>query len=245
MPGPVLFIPANGQVSREELVSLGGGVFLDQLVGMSSVGVPAGGPDGLRGGLVVFKSEFQSGMDSGVVGDYEWRSALPDGDLKAGRFWLGRPKASDQQFQPGDFERLHMLQGLPVTLKDGNVWQIPLVQYLPQQQGLNSEGKECRRALDEHLEFSEKAKEYFELLMGVELSEEEAVAAVIEIPGGFEYAVMALGKNYRINRDYVNWLALLGDEELFEVVSATVGLNLKKQIEAQKKTMASAETATM
>jgi hypothetical protein len=243
MPGPVLFIPANGQVSDDDLIALGAGHFLDPLVSVSSVGIPAGGPGNNRGGLVLFKSEFQKGIDSRVIGDYEWRSALPDGKLEAGRFWLGKPKSGNRQFQPGDFERLHMLQGLPVTLKDGNVWQIPLAQYLPQQQGLNSEGKECRRALDEHLEFSEKAKEYFELLMGVELSEEEAVAAVIEIPGGFEYAVMALGKNYRINRDYVNWLALLGDEELFEVVSATVGLNLKKQIEAQKKTMASAETA--
>jgi hypothetical protein len=244
MPGPVLFVPDKGQVSSKDLIALGAGDFLDPLINIGCVGVPAGGPDNHRGGLVLFKSEFQKSIDSRLVGDYEWRAALPDGKLEAGRFWLGKPKVDDQQLQPGDFERLHMLQGLPVTLKDGNVWKIPLAQYLPQQQGLNSEGKECRRALDEHLEFSEQAKEYFELLMGVELPEVEAIAAVIEIPGGFEYAVMALAKNYRINRDYVDWLALLGDEELFEIVSATVGLNLKKQIEAQKKTRAFAETAT-
>tara|TARA_B100000949_G_scaffold157018_1_gene138077 strand:- start:55 stop:792 length:738 start_codon:yes stop_codon:yes gene_type:complete len=245
MPGPVLFIPDRAHVDGAALLALGAEEFLDPLIQIGCVGVPAGGPGGLRGTLVIFKNNYISEMDSKVVNEYEWRAALPDGNLEAGRFWIGRPKADDQQFSPGDFERLHMLQGLPVILKDGNAWQIPMAQYLPQQQGLNSEGKECRRALDEHLGFSEKAKEYYELLMGVELSEEEAVATVIEINGSFEFATMALAKNYRINRDYVDWLALLGDAEMFEVISATVGLNLKKQIAAQKKTAGSAEIVTM
>ena len=130
-------------------------------------------------------------------------------------------------------------------------WVVPLAFWhgetsLPCRQCLDeTTGEECREVLEQYKDFHERAHRYFEQFLEMGTPEEVVVDQTIRVEGGFDFAVLALAQNYRICRDLVNRLGLLGDAQLFNIVAATVGLAVIADAEAQKKTGELTTTPTM
>ena len=235
MPSPLLFVPQQ-DVDEITLRGIGAGDYLDPIVNMLLAAV-SNGPNGEAGTLVIFDNANDIDLktnERAIKTSQEWRPVAPFGDLLPGRFWIGR--SPNEQLSPMSLRRATPFDGIDVKLRDGNFWTIPVVEWLPMVQGIDMlTGMECRRLTKEHLEFHKQAQIYFEMFMDLTMDETEAVQRTIQFDGGFDYACMALSKNYRITRDYVDWLDLLGDNEVFHIVSATLGLDIIKQIALQKK----------
>lgn len=248
MAGPLIYLPGAKSATAANLTDLGLRALLDPMVTMMVTEVLGNGPDGGCGCLVHWDSATHPEVRSARSINRElqdWAPAVPDGDLPGARFWLGLPNAG---LPPTALRRQSRLPGHAVQLRDGNKWEVPAAYWqgdpsLPCQQGLDPEtGYECRTVLPEHQAFQAAAQDYFRLFLDDATPEEIAAENSFTVDGGFDYAVMALAKNYRVSRDMVSRLGLLGDVELAQVITATLGVQAIAEIEEQKKNEACAST---
>ena len=241
MSQPLFFIPSDESritIADVERVGLGALIEAASGVGLMLAEAPTSGPEESWGFFAWFDDgSLDAVPPSGPLdGSITWRRAVPDGARTAGRFFLGVRANSPPG--PRDLARGAQLTGYEVRLADGREWVVPIAQYLPKRQTLDPEtGREVRAVRADHHAFFEAALAYHELIQSHHgSSPRQLVAAVCEVEGGFDFAVAALAKNYRLTRDLVDMLGLLDDEALWWVIAATVGIPTVKQIESQKKT---------
>lgn len=239
-----LYLPGPGPATEAALRQVGADWALDSSVTPMFVGIDEG-PDGVCGRLVYFEQRGRFSSKHLAAVDLQaqrWEPAAPEGDLPAARYWIGVWK--DGAANPEDLQRANMVDGVPVELRGGQQWVIPIVDYLPQSVKLNRQtGEEELRPLPEHLSFVEKTNALFRYLIGDEFQERVAETFKVLIPKGLSYAAEALAMNYRVNRDLVDMLDLIGEYEAAEIATITTGLKLAETVD-QKKSLFLAERSS-
>jgi hypothetical protein len=240
--GPLIYIPGEKTATAADMDALGLAGLLDPIVTMMTSEVVSGGPDGGTGCLVHWDSAAHPEVRTARAVDLDsqdWQPLVPHQNLAAARAWLGLPKSGP--LRAVSLRRGAELPGYPVSLRDGGEWMIPAAYWqglpsLPCEQGLDPiTGRECRTVLEEHRQYQEAAATYFRLFLDEATPVELIADRSLTVEGGFDYAVMALAKNYRVCRDMVNRLKLMGDVELVQVIIATLGVQVIAEIEEQKK----------
>lgn len=237
-----LYLPGQGPNSEAALRDVGAEWALDSSVTPMFCSVDEG-PDGVSGRLVYFeqRGRFSTRHLAAVdLSAQRWEPAAPDGDLPAGRYWLGVWKG--QSTNPTDLERAKVVDGVPVELRGGGLWVIPIVDYLPQCVRLNrTTGEEELRPLPEHLSFIEQTNALFHYFIGDEFQDRVRETFKVLIPKGLSYAAEALAINYRINRDLVDMLDLIGEYEAADIATVATGLQMAATVD-QKKSLFRAPT---
>jgi hypothetical protein len=232
-----LYIPGRHRNDNAILHEVGAGWALDPSVTAMFVDVE-NGPDAGMGKLVYFDSRRRMSPYQIVslnADAQEWLPAAKDGEQAEGRYWLGVPKAHNPT--PDDLQRETVIDGLPVTLCDKQQWVIPIADYFPRRLTLNrSTGMQEDRPFAAHLPFINRTNEMFRLLIGDEFQGRIAEELRVQIPDGLIYAAEALEMNYRVNRDMVDMLGLIGEFEAVKIAGVATGLELLETIETQKKT---------
>ena len=234
-----LYIPKRRIASPDALRDLGADWALDSSVTPMFADVIQDGPDGGGGTFVHFdgRGRFAPNHLATINLDaQDWLPAAPEGELAAGRYWLGVWRK--QKPGPEDLQRATVNDGPPLALRDGRHWVIPIADYLPKLMTINRQtGDEELRPLPEHLSFVEKTNELFRLLMSDDFHRELEETFRVVIPRGLSYAAEALSVNYRVNRDLVDMLGLIGEFEAVQIAGIATGVDLVATANAaQKKT---------
>lgn len=230
-----LYLPSRHVSSPAVLRELGAEWALDPSVSPMFVAVIEGGPDG-GGGTLVYFDPPQAGQINRVdLSAQEWQPAAPDVDLAAGRYWLGVWK--DKKPSPEDLQRQTIVDGAPLRLCDDKHWTIPVSEFAPKRLTLNREtgGEGAQQVLPRYRRFIEQTNAMFRHLVGDEFQGKLAETLRVVIPGGLVYSADALSINYRVNRDLVDMLGLVGEWEAIQIAGITTGLDLVEVAEAQKK----------
>lgn len=159
-----------------------------------------------------------------------WAAAKPNPvlDLPAGRFWIGTDGAPPT---PADLALPRQLQGIPVELRDRHRWLVPEARLLPHVWGLGDDGQFAQRTLPEYDAFCRLAERSKACIAAYNPDED------LRLVDGWTFAVMALGLNYRVNEDVVDFLGLLDQPTALAVILATLGQPIIDTVESdQKKT---------
>lgn len=188
------------------------------------------GPAGLRGKLVF--SDVKPGASE--LPPFPYDPALQRW-IECDGYWVGVWK--DRPATPEYLLREMTIDGHEVILRDGNAWVIPMVEYLPQRITYDRETRqEKQMPFAEDAEFIARANELFAYFISDDFQQRVAIEKVVHIENGLAFAAAALAKNYRVNRDLVDALELIGEVEAFAVARIVTGLSLVDELEAQKKT---------
>lgn len=240
MAGILVFIPKSTSQQPSELVRVGLGPLLDASVDAIPTPVPTG-PDGGPGMLWTFLARVAGAPTSPRevnLKSQEWQPAAPRDGLTRGRFWLGYVK--DARPSAGDLQRSELHEGEAVKLLDGNQWLIPIAEMLPRLLEIDpATGEETKQPPAKHRDFVMRANEVFNLFLSDSFHELVSKERRVVIPEGLTFAALALAKNYRVTREVVSLLQLIGEYEAFEVARVASGLSAVERMIAQKKSTAS------
>lgn len=230
----MVYIPGGG--GRDDFQRLGLGPLLEPHIAVLPFEVPAG-PDGGPGSLCVFDNPIFPSDTPHVydAGSQTWMEAPPDpdGDLQLGRYWVGYVTIDPPS--PAELQRSLFFPDESVRLEGNRVWYVPIADFLPHRVTRDRiTGREISMPKAEHAEFSDLANATHELLLGDEFRRKLTENRIV-IPNGFRLASLALIKNYRVNVDVIDLLALLDDRSIVEVALAVTGVSLIARVEEQKK----------
>lgn len=168
------------------------------------------GPNG--GGVFV---QFGDGLAEYDPTSQKWQPTPQlHPDLRGYRYWIGCGGKS----APQDLARENMFKGPAVKLLDGNMWQIPIAEFMPR----IPSRKQRPFPEGEHEEFIRLSNIHFRYLTSEKFAEDVRLNG-FKVPRGLQFVSMALSKNYRINLDAVQLLGLVGDLEAYRVVMAAAG----------------------
>lgn len=226
MSGLMIYLPKGTDASPTSLARLGLAELLEP--GIAPLGVSPGPktPDSGRGTLVFFDNPQRPDLHAPRVIDLEkqdWTAAPPDGDLPAGRYWIGYERASPPG--PEDLVRRVIFDGEAVILCDSRPWVVPIAPYLPRLLTRNSlTGVEETKPAPHHREFCCRADDLLRHFLSNEFRERVMSTGHLTIPRGLEFAAQSLSKNYRVNADVVDALGLVGEWEAFDVARIACGL---------------------
>lgn len=185
-------------------------------------------PDTGRGSFWSWAKQSELGY---VPGLQTWRPALPDPDkgLPAGRYWWSLP---NRPVGPADFARDVLLDGPQIPCGDGAKWQFPNGVLLPHGHGLDPEtGRFCRKVTADY-------ERIYELSRWALTHWTQAIqAGSFDLAACFRVSIELLQANYRITRDVVAHLGLLGDQTVQQVMFLCTETDVLFQIqnELQKK----------
>lgn len=240
-----IFVPRRGEATNL-LKSVGADWALDPSVAPMGIEILEGGPGDSAGTLIYF--DRRGGSPSQFthidLARQRWAPASKDGELPMGRYHVGYWR--DHPPGPDELVRADVVDGQPVTLRDGRSWIVPIADYLPKRKGLDrSSGVETMKPRPEDEAFLRKTNELFELMVSDEFAGSIAQAMEIVIPGGLRYAAEALGKNYRVHFDLLadDMLDLVGDMEACRVALVATGLALMAATDSKKNAICRALTS--
>jgi hypothetical protein len=229
-----IYIPGARGASPDRLTEVGLDVH-DAQASVEAIEVFHNGPDAAQGGSgcgVCFfwldpeQPEFNP--RPGVhPGQQEWTPAKASGKLPAGRFWMGRELA--YAVEPASLLRKSHETSTPVELADGQIWYIPAVRRLPCKFALDDRGNPARRIEPRYEWFYQQAEAYLNLFLTRE------PGSAIEIEQAWPFALRALSMNYRVDANIVDWLGLLNDLTIVNLIGATFEWTTLERVEAQKK----------
>lgn len=232
-----IYLPGKRGAHESMLRDAGAGWACDPSVVAMFADVSEGGPDGGGGVLVYFdpRGRFAPNMLATIdMAAQDWLPAAPDGELPAGRYWVGIWK--QQKPTPDDLQRATLVDGAPLLLRDGREWVIPIADYLPRLMTINRQtGDEELRPLPDHLSFIERTNEIFKLFISDEFHDRLKDDFRVVVPKGLTYAAEALAVNYRVGRDLVDMLGLIGEFEAVQIAGIATGLDLVATAEATQK----------
>lgn len=230
------YLPGYAGKDKAKLVEVGLGSLLDASVD-PIFSACAKGPDGGSGSLVTFCGFVPDAPRSFDAELQQWQAAARDGDLAAGRYWLGYVKADKPT--AGDLQRAILIESEPVTLEDGNRWMVPCCEYAPRRLTRDRDtGAEVRKVKDEHARWVEWSNEIFEKIIEHDYAALARSGYVVRIANGMQYAALTLSKNYRVNTDVCDLLNLLDENQVAEIILVATGVMLRARLltEAKKKT---------
>lgn len=220
----LIFIPGDDRADPSKLDAVG----LSHLKANAFFHPIQQGPSGLRGVNVAWNSLDQKHFDADKQ---TWIEAVPNGDLKAGRYWVGfwkddPPTPTDLAWQGTRFE------GSMITLGDGNQWLIPAAGLLPSTWKLNRDGEPELQVKELFTKFFERSKQWF-----VQFIEHDASDVSIRLNADvWEYLYEALSFNYRMTPEVVSELGLWNTSNIVEGLLKTVdGLHIRDEMGSQKK----------
>ena len=214
MSSYLVYVPGEHADNESTLVAVGLGGIVDPFNPAKVAKVDAG-PDGSAG--LIFHWIDQDKPNANPIPDTasnDWAKAKPCEALKAGRFWLGKPKWDT--ITPASLERRSAIGGMRVLLDDQQEWSIPVARQSPHDYRLDDSAQPVRKPQARFEKFYNDTARFYELFRrywetGVDLSLDEA----------WSFANEALSINYRVNADIVDWLELLGDESMPMLICAT------------------------
>jgi hypothetical protein len=246
MPSYVLYLPNRQGADPLHLAAVG----LDDLAsdkGPEFSDCFEGGPDGGRGLLVAWRTGDIKRDPPLDARKFTWQAAKADTarGLAAERFYFG--VVAGENVTPADIARRDSVAGYPVTLKDGQIWRIPAAQHLPHRHGLGNDGRYSRQVEDRYADFWQQSEgyavEFFRALDQLDLLKaarkipagaEDAVSFTLE--DAWNYCCRALAINYRVTPEIVDFLGLLDDAAMRNVIKATIDLIAILETRDQKKT---------
>lgn len=237
---PLIYIAGQPVRNDETLRALGLGPLLDPAVSPLWSDVYQHTPDGGRGVLVQFDCPLrpQSSSPRGLHPErQQWREASKQVDLPRGRYWLGWQP--EQRPTPADLRRSaqRTVSGETLTLLDGHLWEVAVSSFVPMRRGIDiATGLEVRLPQTPFVPFVERCREWEALFVETGQTAESLAGSVLRLNGAYQFAAEALAMNYRVVPDLVDALELIGDEEIFQIVLAAVGITTMAAIELQKKT---------
>lgn len=239
-----VYVPQRRGEASSVLRSVGADWALDPSVTAMGLDVIEGGPDGGGGLLVYFdrrgRLEPANVLAAIDLEAQEWQPAAPTGDLPAGRYWLGVWKS--QRPGPEDLQREEHADGIPLELRDGRQWVVPIADYLPKMLRLNrATGQQEERPSERHAEFIRRANELFRLLIGDGFQESVEKHLRVVIPDGLRFAADALAINYRVNLDLLDMLAadgIVGEWEAVKIAAVATGVELLASTEKKSALLA-------
>jgi hypothetical protein len=157
----------------------------------------------------------------------EWHACPKNGDLTAGRYWIGWDK--DDRPRPADLIKPRQYESEQVTLADGNEWKIPIASLLPRNWMLDDEGQPARRVAPQYQEFCEQAEKIYVAFVTA------GEGGNIQIPAGWTFAVNAIALNYRVNDFVVSAIGLINDDVAWKIWAAALGYGSIREAENLKK----------
>lgn len=228
-----VFVPGNVPREPATLSRLGLGALLDESVHVGCQDGP-NGPDGKQGVLFTFSKTIFPLSARPFTRDSQWHAVAPQGDLQAGRAFIGW----NEPPTPDDLARKTMRPGKWLTLESGQPWHIPIARQLPQTLGIDPQtGGVVGRTAERYREFFETA---WDSLAWFEPDEEGKCR--VDFDPAFAFAVQALAINYRITRDMIGPMGALSSADLFEIARTVIELDdLRDRMAAQKKTTGDAQ----
>lgn len=167
-----------------------------------------------------------------------WRRSLCD------RFWLGWDR--DNPPGPNDLRNDYSVAGVPVELRDGNLWMIPLV--LPATDvdktrltGLPLEPRQINdvvtwRPLSEFDTLIIRAASLLKQLYATHDDKTDSDPPLVDPRGGdvtdnmFPYVCDLLGVSYRVTADEVLALQLLDYDRAAQSIAVSLDLNVRREL---------------
>lgn len=228
--GILIFLPDYEGDDRNELAARGLGDLIDSSV--DAIFTPISkGPTGGGGKLVTFypgnaPREYDAKLQT-------WMEAPPDGELKAGRYWLGYVTKSKPR--PEDFQRATLIDGEPVVLCDDKVWVIPCCEYAPKRITRDKGGDEIRVVKTEHALWVDWSNALYQLFVSEGFHAIVEKESVVRIPNGLKYAALSLVKNYRVNIDTIDLLELIDEHKAFDIARVATGMSIIERLCHEKK----------
>jgi hypothetical protein len=246
MPSYVLYLPNRHGADPQHLAAVG----LEDLAtdrGPEFSDCFEGGPDGGRGLLAAWRTGDAKCDPPFDARKFVWQAAKADEarGLAAERFYFG--VGIGEKVTPADIARRESVSGYPVTLTDGQIWRIPAAQHLPHRHGLGGDGRYCRQVEDCYQDFWQQSEryavEFFKALDQLDLLKaSRKIAADAEdavsftLADAWDYCCQALAINYRVTPEIVDFLGLLNDAAMRNIVKATIDLIAILEVREQKKT---------
>ncbi len=234
-----IFVPGTSLVTEETLRELGCGPLLDATVSAMKIDATVEGPGGEAGQLFYVEQPGspRRPLVSVDLATQTWTEASRDGEKPPGRYWLGY--WTDDPPAPDDLQRPTLIDGQLVELCDGRQWAIPVADFLPKRLTFDREtGEETEVVATKHEAFTVEANRLFEHFLSEDLVKVVEGEHVVSVPNGLRFAIDALAVNYRVNRDLVDMLGLIGKHEAFAVAEVATGLRMIGEA-SQKKTLLS------
>lgn len=186
------------------------------------------GPDGGAG--VVFVPHVATSPCGGerLCGVYKERQTWypgPKDDDGVARYWIGH--FNDAAPGPGDLDRGVAIASTAFRMADGEEWQIPIAQGLPQRRTLTPEGEDALVPRTEHVGFHAQAMAFLETVVphSADLTQmpDPALAEL------WALASSALGLLYRVGELECKVLGLFevgGEASLFRVCLESIGYSV-------------------
>lgn len=232
--GILVFLPDyEGSDVRAELTARGLGDLLDSNIDALPTSCRKG-PSGGPGLLVTFypgstPREYDATTQT-------WIGAPPDGELAAGRYWLGY--VTKAKPRPEDLQRPELIDGEPVALCDDRVWVIPCCEYAPKRLTRDrNTGDETRVVAAEHKRWVDWSNALYQLFVSEGFHAIVEKQSVVRIPNGLAFAALSLAKNYRVNTDVVDLLQLIDEHKAFDVARVVTGMSIIERLCHEKKNL--------
>lgn len=143
--------------------------------------------------------------------------------IQWGRFWIGFE--TEKKPGPDDLWRGKDVKSYSVELDDGNMWRIPIARYmehgtlLPQSMVMMPGGEIVEEISEKYMPYWEAAIPFYEEWMREGTPQFDKAAL-------YRFALMALRLNYRIAAPEAAALKLFTLENLYNISSAAVGIEL-------------------
>ncbi len=232
MASYLVYIPGVTGASPNHLSNVGLGGLLDPHASADCQDMLRHTPDQGQGVVFYWLDHQDHANDPWHLGnhpDIDWAAAKPKGELKAGRFWLGC--CHGQIVTPEALLRRDNLGGAAVTLEDGNRWLVPISTVLPRTYALDENtGAPILKVANKYQQYCDLAHLNYMAMVSQDPTHD------VSVTGAWDFAEMALGWNYRINADVMDWLKLVGSGTMIRILAASYDGVLIEEIEAQKKT---------
>lgn len=225
-----IYIPGDDLPDEQKLVFVG----LPHLA-RNAAGIGTGeGPDGKPG--IVFSWPDPKNPRSTMPylpNQQEWIPAVERDGLPARRYWVGFDKLSPPT--PSDLAWARQMEGGPVVMGDGRMWNIPAAGKLPKDYVLQENGMPAEVVQDRFVKFWERSQEWYDWMVGIDYDKPD-----IEWNADvWRFIEDALSLNYMLTPEVISWLRLVNtDSRGRAVLAAMGGLQIRDDLEAQKKSIA-------
>lgn len=238
MAGYVIYIPGGRGYSPEQLDAVGLAGLREGSIELAEA-LP--GPDGNNGVIVAWS---HPGKPTVFDADrFTWHPAVPEGELAAGRYFMGLP---NEGVCPADIVRKETYPGWFVPLFAGHKWNIPAAAQLPHRHALDAQGQHTRKIVERFQAYWDQSQQYAAQIFAAADQLLAAAAETGQDPGElttkftladtWNFCVTALSINYRLNADLVSLLGGLDDNQMANICKAAADLPTLVRIETQKKT---------
>jgi len=209
----LIYIPQSKdftQVTSTDLARVG---LEDHIEGAHTLAT-ASGPDNAPGMVYGWPKPTDNRLDY-CPEEQEWFECKADGELKAGRYWVGVWK--DSPPTPKDLQRPYPYLGVNVELGDGNCWIVPKIRELT---------ADAIRADDGTWKFAVQKRYHAIYIESLEWQDTVAENREFEYGELADYLQRCLSLNYRIPPDLCAHIRLINTKILMSFLGATLGHEL-------------------